>query len=60
MKPIVKIIGVILLILAVTVYTISNYLNGKVDLGFFLVAIALLAYILIGMINQLVQYLKNN
>lgn len=60
MKPIVKIIGVILLILAVTVYTISNYLNGKVDLSFFLVAIALLAYILIGMINQLVQYLKNN
>lgn len=60
MKPIVKIIGVILLILAVTVYTISNYLNGKVDLSFFLVAIVLLAYILIGMINQLVQYLKNN
>ena len=60
MKPIVKIICVILLILAVTVYTISNYLNGKVDLSFFLVAIALLAYILIGMINQLVQYLKNN
>ena len=58
MNPLIKIIGVILLILAVTVYTIVNYLSGKVDLGFFLVALALLAYILVGMVNQLVQYLK--
>ena len=58
MSPLLKIIGVIILIVAVTVYTIVNYLSGKVDLGFFLVALALLAYILMGMVNQLVQYLK--
>ena len=58
MNALVKIIGVILLILAVTVYTVVNYLSGKVDLSFFLVALALLAYILVGMVNQLVQYLK--
>ena len=59
MKPIVKIIGTILLILAVIGYTIFNYTVGKTDLKFFLVAMALLAYVLAGMINQLVQFLKN-
>ena len=58
MNPIIKIIGVIILILAVLVYTVINYLSGKLDLSFFLVAMALLAYALTGMINQLVQYLK--
>ena len=58
MSPITKIIGVIILILSVLVYTIINYLNGKVELGFFIVAMALLAYVLAGMVNQLVQYLK--
>ena len=58
MKPIVKIIGTILLILAVIGYTIFNYTAGKTDLKFFLVAMALLAYVLAGMINQLVQFLK--
>ena len=59
MKPIVMIIGTILLILAVIGYTIFNYTTGKTDLKFFLVAMALLAYVLAGMINQLVQFLKN-
>ncbi len=58
MSPIIKIIGVIILILSVLVYTIINYLNGKVELGFFIVAMALLAYVLAGMVNQLVQYMK--
>ena len=58
MSPITKIIGVIILILSVLVYTIINDLNGKVELGFFIVAMALLAYVLAGMVNQLVQYLK--
>lgn len=58
MNPIIKIIGVIILILAVLVYTIINYLSGKVDLGYFMVALALLAYVLTGMVNQLVQHLK--
>ena len=58
MSTLIKIIGVILLILAVLVYTVINYLSGKLDQGYFLVALALLAYVLMGMINQLVQYLK--
>lgn len=58
MNPLIKIIGVIILILAVTVYTVINYLSAKIDFRFFLVSMGLLAYILVGMINQLVQYLK--
>lgn len=59
MNPIIKIVGVIILILAVLVYTVVNYLSGKLDLGVFIVSLALLAYVLTGMVNQLVQYLKN-
>ena len=59
MNPLIKIIGIIILILAVTVYTVINYLSGKIDMKFFLVSMGLLAYILVGMVNQLVQYLKN-
>ena len=59
MNPIIKIVGVIILILAVLVCTIVNYLGGKVDLGVFIMSLALLAYVLAGMVNPLVQYLKN-
>ena len=59
MKPIVKILGTILLILAVMAYTIYNYTTGKTDSKMFLVSMALLGYVLIGMINQLIQHLKN-
>ena len=60
MKPIVKILCTILLILAVMAYTIYNYTTGKTDSKMFLVSIALLGYVLIGMVNQLIQHLKNN
>ena len=60
MKPIVKIIGTILLILAVMAYTIYNFTTGKTDNKMFLVSIALLGYVLMGMVNQLIQYLKNS
>ena len=59
MKPIVKIICIILLILAVMAYTIYNYTTGKTDSKMFLVSIGLLGYVLIGMVNQLIQHLKN-
>ena len=60
MKPITKIIGTLVLILAVMAYTIFNYATGKTDFTFFMVAMALLSYTLFGMVNQLVQHLKNN
>lgn len=59
MKPIVKIICIIGLILAVMAYTIYNYTTGKTDSKMFLVSIALLGYVLMGMVNQLIQHLKN-
>ena len=59
MKPIVKILCTILLILAVMAYTIYNYTTGKTDSKMFLVSMALLGYVLIGMVNQLIQHLKN-
>ena len=59
MNPIVKIIGTLVLILAVMAYTVFNYFTGKTDMKFFIVAMALLAYVLAGMINQLIQHLKN-
>ena len=60
MKPIVKILCTILLILAVMAYTIYNYTTGKTDSKMFLVSMALLGYVLVGMVNQLIQHLKNN
>lgn len=59
MKPIVKIIGTILLILAVMAYTVFNYSTGKTDSTFFVVSMVILAYPLLGMINQLIQQLKH-
>jgi len=59
MSPIAKIIGTIVLILAVMAYTVFNYISGKTDMSLFLVSMGLLAYVLMGMINQLVQHLKN-
>ena len=59
MKPIVKILCTILLILAVMAYTIYNYTTGKTDSKMFLVSMALLGYVLIGMVNQLIQHLKS-
>ena len=38
MNPLIKIIGVIILILAVTVYTVINYLSANIDFRFFLVS----------------------
>lgn len=58
MNPIIKIIGTIGLILAVMAYTVFNYLTGRTDMTFFLVAMGLLGYVLIGMVNQLIQHLK--
>lgn len=60
MNPIVKIIATIVLILAVMAYTVFNYTTGKTDSKMFLVSMALLGYVLIGMVNQLIQHLKNN
>lgn len=59
MKPLVKIICIILLILAVMAYTVFNYATGRTDSKMFLVSIALLGYVLMGMVNQLIQHLKN-
>ena len=59
MKPIAKIIGTIVLILAVMVYTVYNYSTGRTDFTFFVVAMALLAYPLVGMVNQLIRVLRD-
>lgn len=59
MNPIVKIIATIVLILAVMAYTVFNYTTGKTDNKMFLVSMALLGYVLIGMVNQLIQHLKS-
>lgn len=59
MNPIIKIIGIIVLILAVMAYTVFNYITGKTDSKLFLVSVALLGYVLIGMVNQLIQHLKS-
>lgn len=59
MNPIVKIIATIVLILAVMAYTVFNYTTGKTDIKMFLVSMALLGYVLMGMVNQLIQHLKS-
>lgn len=59
MKPITKIIGTIVLILAVMVYTVYNYSTGRTDFTFFVVAMALLTYPLVGMVNQLIRVLRD-
>lgn len=59
MNPIIKIIGIIVLILAVMAYTVFNYITGKTDSKLFLVSVALLGYVLMGMVNQLIQHLKS-
>ena len=59
MNTIVKIVSTIVLILAVMAYTVFNYITGKTDSKLFLVSMALLGYVLFGMVNQLIQHLKH-
>ena len=59
MAALVILIGTIVLILAVMVYTVYNYSTGRTDFTFFVVAMALLAYPLVGMVNQLIRAIRD-
>ncbi|MBQ8833898.1 MAG: hypothetical protein IJ001_03125 [Oscillospiraceae bacterium] len=58
MNQITKAVLTLLLIGAVLVYTIMNYVNGRTDFTMFLVCIVILGIPMVNMINLLIQELK--
>ena len=58
MNTIIQRILTIALIMAVLGYVIFNYMNGNSELGFFLVATAMLSYFLISMVAELISELR--
>ena len=58
MKPVLKLSLVLLLMLAVIVYTVYNYLAGNSEFGYFFIAIAVMGLPFVSMLNQLIQELK--
>lgn len=58
-KEIVQRIAIILVMLAVMVYTFFNYHSGKIDFLYFVVFMAVLAYPLVGNILKVIEDLKN-
>ena len=59
MNKIVQRILTIALIMAVLGYVIFNYMNGNSELGFFLVATAMLSYFLISMVAELIGEIRD-
>ena len=59
MNPMLKRILVILVMVAVLIYTVVNYLTERISLLYFAVFAAILLYPLVGLINGLIQDLKN-
>ena len=49
----------ILVMVAVLVYTVLNYVNGKIDLTYFLVFVVVLGIPLCNMVNILIKELKS-
>lgn len=58
MNSIVKIILILLADAALLVYTVMNYLSGKTSQSYFFVFIALLSYIMVSMVAQLIRELR--
>ena len=58
MDNIKKAIMTIIVTLIVMVYTIVNYMNGKIDFLMFIVSMGIMGVPLLNMINLLVQELK--
>ena len=48
-----KVLGTIVLILAVMGYTVYNYLSGATSLGYFVAYIAVLSFPLVGILGNL-------
>ena len=59
MSSIVKSILVIVAEIVVLLYTINNYLSGKVGISFLIVALLLVGCTTVGIVNGLIQELKN-
>jgi len=59
MNSILKTIIVILLDAALMVYTIINYMSGKIDFTVFVGSVAIVSYIAISMVASLIRELKN-
>ena len=59
MNPTVKTILVILAMVAALVYTVFNYLAGKIDTMFLMVCFVLLGIPMVNMINILIRDWKN-
>ena len=58
MNSIVKIILILLADAALLVYTVMNYLSVKTSQTYFFVFIALLSYIMVSMVAQLIRELR--
>lgn len=58
MDNIKKAIMTIIVTLIVMVYTIVNYMNGKIDFLMFIVSMGIMGVPLLNMINLLIQELK--
>ena len=59
MSKIAQRILTIALIMAVLGYVIFNYMSGRSELGFFLVATAMLSYFLISMVAELIGEIRD-
>ena len=59
MNPVVKKILLLLLMLAVMAYTVYNYISGRSEFGYFIIAIGMMAFFFINILNQMIQEMKH-
>ena len=50
---------ILLLMLAVIIYTLYNYVAGNSEFGYFFIAMVMMGLPFVSMLNQLIQQLKN-
>ena len=58
MKPAVKTVLMLTVMLAVMAYTVYNYISGNSESGYFIIAMGMMGFIFISMLNQFIQELK--
>jgi uncharacterized membrane protein YiaA len=58
-KDVVRTVVILLLMLAVIIYTLYNYVAGNSEFGYFFIAMVMMGLPFVSMLNQLIQQLKN-
>ena len=58
-KDVVRTAVILLLMLAVIIYTLYNYVAGNSEFGYFFIAMVMMGLPFVSMLNQLIQQLKN-